>query len=111
MIQGGCPLGTGTGNPGYAIKGEFAANGFTQNTLKHKRGVISMARSSYSYDTAGSQFFIVHKDYPSLDGLYAAFGEVVFGMDVIDAIAVTPTNSGDRPLSEQKILSIKVLRD
>ena len=91
MIQGGCPLGTGTGNPGYSIAGEFEANGFT-NDLSHTRGVLSMARSN-DPDSAGSQFFIVHGDSEFLDGNYAAFGMVVSGMDVVDRLAETP-NSG-----------------
>lgn len=90
MIQGGCPRGNGTGGPGYAIKGEFAANG-VNNLLKHLRGTISMARSR-EYDSAGSQFFIVHEDAPHLDGQYAAFGRVVKGMEVVDAIASVKTN-------------------
>lgn len=103
MIQGGDPTGTGAGGPGYEIKGEFTQNGFL-NPLKHKRGVISMARTS-DPDSAGSQFFIMHKDAPHLDGLYAAFGAVIEGMDVVDAIAETKTDERDRPLSEQKIKS------
>ena len=91
MIQGGCPLGTGTGNAGYFIKGEFSHNGH-ENNLLHTRGVLSMARGR-EYDTAGSQFFIVHGDSPHLDGGYAAFGRVIAGMNVVDAIALTP-NSG-----------------
>lgn len=91
MIQGGCPQGTGTGNPGYSIKGEFEENGFT-NDLRHSRGVLSMARSAV-YDSAGSQFFIMHADSASLDGAYAAFGKVISGMDVVDRLADTP-NSG-----------------
>lgn len=106
MIQGGCPEGTGTGGPGYQIKGEFASNG-VQNTLKHTRGVISMARSRHP-DSAGSQFFIMHKDAPHLDGDYAAFGRVVEGMEVVDEIAATPVDYADRPLTEQKIKSITV---
>ncbi len=86
MIQGGCPLGTGTGDPGYSIKGEFSSNGFSQNDIKHERGVISMARSGHP-DSAGSQFFIMHQDASHLDGLYAAFGKVINGLDILDAIA------------------------
>lgn len=97
MIQGGCPDGTGTGGPGYSIKGEFALNG-VENNLKHTAGVISMARSQMP-DSAGSQFFIMHKDSPHLDGSYAAFGKVTEGMDVIDKIAATKTNYADTPLS------------
>lgn len=106
MIQGGCPLGTGTGGPGYCIKGEFKLNG-VNNTLSHKRGVLSMARAQ-SPNSAGSQFFIMHADGDFLDGQYAAFGAVTSGMDVVDAIAATKTNANDRPLQEQKIRSITV---
>lgn len=107
MIQGGDPLGQGTGGPGYRIKGEFAHNGFRQNTLKHERGVISMARSMMN-DSAGSQFFIMHQDAPHLDGEYAAFGKVVEGMDVVDAIAGVRTNYSDKPLEEQKMKKVTV---
>ena len=107
MIQGGCPKGDGTGDPGYKIKGEFTANGF-ENNLRHERGVISMARGGYSNDSAGCQFFIMHVNYPSLDGQYASFGKVVSGMDVVDAIAATKVGMQDRPVVEQKILSITV---
>ena len=96
MIQGGCPLGTGTGGPGYQIKGEFASNG-VMNPLKHTRGVISMARSMMP-NSAGSQFFIMHKDAPHLDGQYAAFGAVVEGLDVVDEIASVATAMNDMPL-------------
>ena len=96
MIQGGCPDGTGMGGPGYAIKGEFSANGI-QNPVKHARGVISMARSRHP-DSAGSQFFIMHQDAPHLDGQYAAFGRVVEGMEVVDEIASAPTDAMDRPV-------------
>ncbi len=106
MIQGGCPQGTGTGGPGYCIKGEFFFNGF-KNDLKHKRGVLSMARSS-SPNSAGSQFFIMHQDAKHLDGQYAAFGKVTSGMDVVDAIAGVQTDRNDRPMTEQKIASITV---
>ncbi|MBQ8622437.1 MAG: peptidylprolyl isomerase [Oscillospiraceae bacterium] len=106
MIQGGCPEGTGMGGPGYCIKGEFFYNGF-KNDLRHKRGVLSMARSS-SPNSAGSQFFIMHQDAKHLDGQYAAFGKVTSGMDVVDAIAATKTGPADRPLTEQKIVSITV---
>ena len=106
MIQGGCPEGTGMGGPGYCIKGEFVFNG-VKNDLKHKRGVLSMARSS-SPNSAGSQFFIMHQDAKHLDGQYAAFGKVTSGMDVVDAIAKVQTNRQDRPLEEQKIASITV---
>ena len=106
MIQGGCPDGTGMGGPGYCIKGEFFFNGF-KNDLRHKRGVLSMARSS-SPNSAGSQFFIMPQDAKHLDGQYAAFGKVTSGLDVVDAIASTKTGSQDRPIVEQKIASITV---
>ena len=106
MIQGGCPEGTGMGGPGYCIKGEFIFNG-VKNQLKHKRGVLSMARSS-SPNSAGSQFFLMHENAPHLDGQYAAFGKVTSGMEVVDAIASVRTNAQDRPLEEQKIASITV---
>ena len=106
MIQGGCPDGTGMGGPGYCIKGEFFFNGF-KNEIRHKRGVLSMARSS-SPNSAGSQFFIMHEDAKHLDGQYAAFGKVTAGMDVVDAIASVKTSAGDRPVVEQKIASIVV---
>lgn len=96
MIQGGCPKGNGTGGPGYCIKGEFRNNGF-DNKIKHVRGVISMARS-YLPDSAGSQFFIMHKDAPHLDGEYAAFGKVIDGMSVIDKIASCKISPSDRPI-------------
>ena len=104
MIQGGDPTGTGTGGPGYRIKGEFTANG-VPNGLRHTRGVISMARAAHP-DSAGSQFFIMHADAPHLDGQYAAFGCVIEGMDVVDEIASTPTDFRDRPLREQKIARV-----
>ena len=106
MIQGGDPQGTGMGGPGYGIKGEFAQNG-VKNDLKHERGVISMARSMYP-DSAGSQFFIMHETSPHLDGAYAAFGRVLKGMDVVDAIADTPTGRNDRPLKEQRMKKVTV---
>lgn len=106
MIQGGCPEGTGMGGPGYCIKGEFLFNG-VKNDLKHKRGVLSMARSQ-SPNSAGSQFFIMHADARHLDGQYAAFGKVTSGMDVVDAIAAVKTGRNDRPMEEQKIASITV---
>ena len=106
MIQGGCPDGTGMGGPGYCIKGEFFFNG-VKNDLKHKRGVLSMARSQ-SPNSAGSQFFLMHENSPHLDGQYAAFGKVTSGLEVIDAIASVKTNYQDRPLEEQKIASITV---
>lgn len=104
MIQGGDPLGKGTGGPGYSIHGEFAQNGFA-NDLRHTRGVLSMARSMMP-DSAGSQFFIMHMDAPHLDGAYAAFGKVVEGMDVVDEIASCRTDFSDRPLQVQRIGSV-----
>lgn len=106
MIQGGDPTGTGMGGPGWTIKGEFASNG-VKNTLKHTRGIISMARSARP-DSAGSQFFIMHKDAPHLDGQYAAFGKMTDGFDTLDDIAKTPTDYSDRPRAEQKIKSVTV---
>ncbi len=106
MIQGGCPEGSGMGGPGYQIKGEFSSNG-VNNPLKHTRGVLSMARSM-APDSAGSQFFIMHQDSPHLDGQYAAFGQVIEGMEVVDQIAATPTGRQDRPVAEQKIAKITV---
>ena len=99
MIQGGCPDGTGTGGPGWTIKGEFASNG-VKNDLKHSRGVLSMARTMIP-DSAGSQFFIMHADAPHLDGEYAAFGKVVEGMDVVDEIASCKTGFADKPVTPQ----------
>lgn len=104
MIQGGCPDGTDMGGPGYSIKGEFAANG-VKNPLKHKRGVISMARAM-NPNSAGSQFFIMHQDAPHLDGQYAAFGQVTEGMDVVDAIAAVPTGYADRPIEPVRIKKV-----
>ena len=106
MIQGGDPEGTGMGGPGYTIKGEFSANG-VENGLSHTRGVISMARSN-DYDSAGSQFFIMHADAKSLDGQYAAFGQVVEGMDEVDKIAAVQTDSNDKPLEDVVIDTIRV---
>ncbi len=106
MIQGGCPNGNGMGGPGYSIKGEFNSNGF-KNDLKHTEGVLSMARSMFP-DSAGSQFFIMHKNSPHLDGDYAAFGKVIEGMDAVNKIAETDTDYGDRPLEDQVIASITV---
>ncbi|MFP4016006.1 MAG: peptidylprolyl isomerase [Halanaerobiales bacterium] len=106
MIQGGDPEGTGMGGPGYSIPGEFSINGF-DNDLKHTRGVISMARSQHP-DSAGSQFFIMHKDAPHLDGQYAAFGKVIEGMDVVDKIANTPKGMQDRPREEQVMKEVSV---
>ncbi len=107
MIQGGCPKGTGTGGPGYTIKGEFKANG-VNNPLKHARGVLSMARSQ-SPDSAGSQFFIMHKDSPHLDGQYAAFGKVINGIETVDAVAAVRTDYGDKPVKPVKISSVKIM--
>ena len=106
MIQGGCPQGTGMGGPGYSIKGEFSQNGF-KNDLKHTEGVLSMARSMMP-NSAGSQFFIMHKDAPHLDGAYAAFGKVTEGMNIVDKIANERTDYSDRPLKTQKIKSMTV---
>ena len=106
MIQGGDPNGTGTGGPGYSIPGEFAINGF-ENNLKHTEGVLSMARSMHP-DSAGSQFFIMHKTSPHLDGQYAAFGKVIEGMDVVNKIAETATDYSDRPLEDQVMQTVTV---
>lgn len=106
MIQGGCPDGTGMGGPGYSIKGEFSHNGF-ENNLKHTEGVISMARSAMP-NSAGSQFFIMHKTSPHLDGEYAAFGKVTEGMEHVNEIAETPTDYSDRPITDQVIQSMTV---
>ena len=106
MIQGGCPDGTGMGGPGYTIRGEFAYNG-VKNDLKHTAGVLSMARAMHP-NSAGSQFFIMHKDAPHLDGAYAAFGKITEGMDVVNRIAEEDTDYSDRPLDEQKIKSMTV---
>lgn len=106
MLQGGDPDGTGTGGPGYSIKGEFSDNGF-ENNLKHSPGVLSMARTMIP-DSAGSQFFIMHKDAPHLDGAYAAFGKVIEGMKIVDRIASVETDFADRPLSEQIMKKVEV---
>lgn len=106
MIQGGCPEGTGMGGPGYSIKGEFSQNGFN-NTLKHEPGVLSMARSMMP-NSAGSQFFIMHKTSPHLDGAYAAFGKITEGIDVVNKIAGVPTGFSDRPLENQRIKEVIV---
>ena len=106
MIQGGCPDGTGMGGPGYSITGEFSQNGF-KNDLKHTAGVLSMARAMHP-DSAGSQFFIMHKNAPHLDGAYAAFGKITEGMEVVNKIAEEDTDYSDRPLDEQKIKSMTV---
>ena len=106
MIQGGCPIGNGTGGPGYTIKGEFSSNG-VNNPLKHEAGVISMARAMHP-DSAGSQFFIMHEPAPHLDGQYAAFGKVTKGLDVVDKIANVPVDYRDKPLKPVIIESIVV---
>lgn len=106
MIQGGCPNGTGMGGPGYGIKGEFSQNG-VENTLKHTEGVLSMARAM-DPNSAGSQFFIMHKNAPHLDGGYAAFGKVIEGMDIVNQIAETRTDYNDRPLEPQVMESVTV---
>ena len=106
MIQGGCPDGNGMGGPGYQIAGEFSQNGF-KNDLVHEPGVLSMARSM-APDSAGSQFFIMHKNSPHLDGAYAAFGRVTEGMDIVDKIAATAVDRSDRPVAEQRIKKVVV---
>lgn len=106
MIQGGDPEGTGMGGPDYSIKGEFSQNGF-QNPIKHSAGVLSMARSMMP-DSAGSQFFIMHKDSPHLDGTYAAFGKITEGMEVVNRIAETATDENDRPLDDQKLKCVTI---
>lgn len=106
MIQGGCPDGTGMGGPGYSIAGEFAQNGFA-NDLKHTAGVLSMARSMMP-NSAGSQFFIMHKNSPHLDGAYAAFGKVIEGQDIVNKIAETQTDYSDRPLNKQMMKTVTV---
>ena len=106
MIQGGCPQGTGTGGPGYTIKGEFSGNG-VKNGLKHDRGVLSMARAMHP-NSAGSQFFVMVEKAPHLDGQYAAFGKVIEGMDVADAIVSVKADFNDKPLKEQRMKSVTV---
>lgn len=106
MIQGGCPDGTGMGGPGYSIKGEFSQNGFT-NELKHSPGVLSMARTM-APDSAGSQFFIMHQNSPHLDGAYAAFGQIIEGMDAVNKIAETATDYSDRPMEPQIMKKVTV---
>lgn len=107
MIQGGDPNGVGTGGPGYTIKGEFATNGFKQNTLSHTRGVISMARTMLP-NSAGSQFFIMHKNTPQLNGQYAAFGKVIEGIEVVDTIADVATDHMDKPQIPQIMETVTV---
>lgn len=109
MIQGGCPLGTGTGGPGHTIVGEFFANGI-ENDLKHDRGVISMARSGQP-DSAGSQFFIMVADSPHLDGQYAGFGKVIEGMDTADGIVSVKRDRSDKPREEQRIKKIEIIKE
>lgn len=106
MIQGGCPEGTGTGGPGYSIKGEFTSNGF-KNDLKHSKGVLSMARAMHP-DSAGSQFFIMVENAPHLDGQYAAFGKVIEGIEEADKIVMTKRDYNDRPYEDQVIKSMTV---
>ena len=106
MIQGGCPLGEGYGNPGYSIKGEFDSNGF-ENDLQHDVGVLSMARSGHP-DSAGSQFFVMHEASPHLDGQYAAFGQVIEGQEVVDKIAMSPRNRADKPDQAQVMRRVTV---
>ena len=107
MIQGGDPTGTGSGGPGYTIKGEFKANGF-KNELKHHRGVISMARAD-AYNSGSSQFFIMHKDSPHWDGSYAAFGVVTEGIEVVDKVAQVRTDWYDKPLEKVIIEKVVIL--
>lgn len=106
MLQGGDPDGNGTGGPGYSIKGEFSQNGF-KNDLKHTEGVLSMARTMIP-DSAGSQFFIMHKNAPHLDGAYAAFGKIIEGMDVVNKIAEVHTDYSDRPMQDQRMAKVTV---
>lgn len=106
MIQGGCPNGNGMGGPGYQIPGEFAANGYT-NDLHHARGVLSMARAM-DPNSAGSQFFVMHDDAPHLDGQYAAFGQVLEGLEAVDKIANTKTGWGDKPLTPQIMKKVTI---
>ena len=107
MIQGGDPTGTGTGGPGYHIKGEFSSNGFKGNDIKHERGTLSMARAQHP-DSAGSQFFVMHEDADYLDGQYAGFGKVIEGMETVDEIATTKTDWNDRPYEEQKMKKVTI---
>ena len=107
MIQGGDPDGDGSGGPGYSIKGEFAANGFKKNDLKHTKGVLSMARTMMP-NSAGSQFFIMHEKAPHLDREYAAFGKVTEGLEVVDAIAETECDYNDKPLEDQRMKTVTV---
>ncbi|MBE6045540.1 MAG: peptidylprolyl isomerase [Clostridiales bacterium] len=109
MIQGGCPKGNGTGGPGWTIKGEFTNNGF-ENNLKHERGVMSMARTPFP-NSAGSQFFIMVSDSPFLDGEYAAFGKIIEGMDVADAIVKAPRDMNDKPKQAQRMAKVTLEED
>lgn len=109
MIQGGCPEGTGMGGPGWEIEGEFKSNGWN-NPLKHKRGVISMARSM-DPNSAGSQFFIMHDDAPHLDGQYAAFGRVTKGIEAVDEIAAVPTDYSDRPRTPVVMKTVELIEE
>lgn len=109
MIQGGCPKGNGTGGPGWTIKGEFTKNGF-ENNLKHERGVLSMARTPFP-NSAGSQFFIMVKDSPFLDGEYAAFGKIIEGMEVADSIVSTPRDMNDKPKKAQRMAKVTLEED
>ena len=106
MIQGGDPMGTGTGGPGYHIRGEFSSNGFPNN-LRHERGVLSMARAM-NPNSAGSQFFVMHQNSPHLDGQYAAFGKVIEGIETVDAIAAAPTGYADKPIQPQRMKKVTV---
>ena len=106
MIQGGCPKGNGTGGPGWTIKGEFTSNGF-ENNLKHTTGVMSMARTMFP-DSAGSQFFIMVHDAPFLDGEYAAFGKIIEGQEVADAIVMTPRDASDKPMKAQRMAKVTI---
>lgn len=109
MIQGGCPLGTGTGGPGHTIKGEFTSNG-CENNICHERGVLSMARSGHP-DSAGSQFFIMTAESPHLDGSYAAFGKIIEGLDLVDEIVKTPRDASDKPATTQKMKRVYLLEE
>ncbi|MEF9939072.1 MAG: peptidylprolyl isomerase [Clostridium sp.] len=106
MLQGGCPDGNGMGGPGYSVKGEFSQNGFA-NPLQHEEGVLSMARAM-APNSAGSQFFIMHKNSPHLDGSYAAFGKIIEGMDIVNKIAEVRVDRGDKPMKEQKMKKVTV---
>jgi len=109
MIQGGCPQGNGMGGPGWTIKGEFTSNGF-ENNLKHTKGVMSMARTPFP-DSAGSQFFIMVHDAPFLDGEYAAFGKIIEGQEVADAIVATPRDMNDKPKKPQRMAKVTIEED